>query len=90
MKYIAYICSVFILKTTIIMKKKWNKTVRKATLMLLTVLGIGSSSMLFMACYGTPPRGYQVMEEDSTLVVMEGDSVAATIDLAEDTTKVAE
>lgn len=65
------------------MKKKWNKAVNKAVMMTLTILGIGSSSMLFMACYGAPPMNY-VEAEDSTLVVMEGDSVVASINLAED------
>ena len=72
------------------MKKKWNKTVNKAILMLLTMLGIGSSSMLFMACYGAPPEDYRMVEEDSTIVVMEGDSIAATIDLAKNADKAAD
>ena len=72
------------------MKKKWYKTVNKAVLMLLTMLGIGSSSMLFMACYGPPPQNYRMAEEDSTIVVMEGDSIAATIELAENADEAAD
>jgi len=64
------------------MAKKWNKMVNKAVLMLLTWLGIGSASVLFMACYGTYPGDYQVIEEGDSLVVTMGDSVTMSVDLA--------
>lgn len=59
--------------------------VNKTVLRLLTFLGIGSSSLLFMACYGPPPTGYQVIDDADSLVVMEGDSVAAVIDITDQT-----
>lgn len=64
------------------MSRKYNQVVNKAVLRLLTWLGIGSASMLFMACYGPAPTGYQVIDEEDSIVVMEGDSVAMTINNA--------
>ena len=64
------------------MKKIWRKSVSKVALQLLTWLGIGTSSMLFIACYGAAPRGYAVIEEDDSISVMMGDSVAAKFDIA--------
>ena len=57
---------------------------RKITLInrLLVMLGIGTSSMLFVACYGAAPQGYRVVEGDDSISVMMGDSVAATFDVA--------
>lgn len=67
------------------MRKKCNQMVNKTVLRLLTFLGIGSSSLLFMACYGPAPTGYQVIDDADSLVVMEGDSVAAVIDITDQT-----
>lgn len=57
---------------------------KKITLInrLLTLLGIGTSSMLFIACYGTTPEGYAVVDKDDSIQVVMGDSVAATFDIA--------
>jgi hypothetical protein len=38
--------------------------------------------MLFVACYGAAPRGYAVIDEDDSIKVVMGDSVAATFDIA--------
>ncbi len=38
----------------------YNKTI----LRLLTLLGIGSASFMFMACYGPAPQSYNVNPED--------------------------
>ena len=64
------------------MAKKWNKAVNKTVLRLLTWLGIGSTSILFMACYGPAPQSYQVVEDEDSIVVMMGDSVAVSVDMA--------
>ena len=64
------------------MKKIWNKSINKVTQQLLTWLGIGTSAMLFVACYGAAPRGYAVINEDDSVKVMMGDSVAASFDIA--------
>ena len=63
------------------MRKIWNKSLSKVTLQLLTWLGIGTSSMLFIACYGAAPRNYAVIEDDDTISVVVDDSVA-TFDMA--------
>jgi len=47
---------------------------------LLTWLGIGSTSLIFMACYGPAPRNYQVVEDEDSTVVMVGDSVVMSVD----------
>ena len=49
------------------MRKIWNKSISKVTLHLLAWLGIGTSAMLFVACYGAAPRGYAVIDEDDSI-----------------------
>ena len=68
--------------------KRWNKCKNRVLTRMLTWLGIGSSAMLFMACYGPAPKNYQpepygigedtveLMAEDSLEVVEQADSVA--------------
>lgn len=63
------------------MKKIWKKSVSKVAQQLLTWLGIGTSSMLFMACYGTIPQDYQVIEEEDSISIVMGDSVVAKINM---------
>ena len=63
------------------MKKIWNKSLSKVTLQLLTWLGIGTSSMLFIACYGAAPRDYAVIDDEDSISVVVDDSVT-TFDMA--------
>lgn len=42
------------------MAKKCNRLVNKTILQVLTFLGVGSASFLFMACYGPAPQHYRV------------------------------
>ena len=35
------------------MKKFWNKAVSRSVTRVLTLMGIGTTSLLFMACYGS-------------------------------------
>ncbi len=70
------------------MIKMWNKCRNKVLTQMLTWLGIGSSALLFMACYGPAPRNYQpepydigddtveYVTEDSLEVVEQTDSVS--------------
>ena len=65
------------------MSKMWNRCKVSMATRLLTWLGIGSSALLFMACYGPAPTNYRaepypidLEEVDSTEVVEEADSVA--------------
>jgi hypothetical protein len=67
-----------------LMKKKWKILENRAVLQVLTWLGIGSTSLIFMACYGPAPRNYQVVEEEDSTVVMVGDSVVMAVDAAAD------
>ena len=62
---------------------------KKITLInrLLTCLGIGTSAMLFVACYGAAPRGYSVIDDEDSISVVMGDSVAATFDMATNDTE---
>ena len=62
---------------------------KKITLInrLLTWLGIGTSAMLFVACYGAAPRGYAVIDDEDSISVVMGDSVAATFDMATNDTE---
>ncbi|MBO4564892.1 MAG: hypothetical protein J5720_05630 [Bacteroidaceae bacterium] len=46
------------------MAKKCNRLVNKTILQVLTFLGIGSASFLFMACYGPAPQYGSVDYED--------------------------
>ncbi len=67
--------------------RKWNKCKNKVLTQMLTWLGIGSSALLFMACYGPAPRNYQpepydigddtveYVTDDSQEVVEQADSV---------------
>ena len=55
------------------MAKKCNKLVNKTILQMLTFLGIGSASFLFMACYGPMPREYRV--DADTLDSLSVDSI---------------
>ena len=52
----------------------------RVVMRLLTWLGIGSTSLIFMACYGPAPRNYQVVEDEDSTVVMVGDSVVMSVD----------
>lgn len=61
------------------MRKFCNKGVSRVLVQLLTWLGIGSASMLFVACYGAPPEGYQTIDEVDTVTVMVGDSVVMSV-----------
>ena len=54
----------------------------RVVMQLLTWLGIGSTSLIFMACYGPAPRNYQVVEDEDSTVVMIGDSVVMSVDNA--------
>ena len=65
-----------------LMRKIRPKSISKVALQLLAWLGIGTSAMLFVACYGAAPRGYAVIDEDDSIKVVMGDSVAATFDIA--------
>lgn len=68
--------------------RRWNKCKNKVLTQMLTWLGIGSSALLFMACYGPAPRNYQpapyeigddtveYVTEDSLEVVEQTDSVS--------------
>ena len=68
--------------------KRWNKCKNKVLTQMLTWLGIGSSALLFMACYGPAPKNYQpepydigddtveYVTEDSLEVVELPDSVS--------------
>ena len=68
--------------------RRWNKCKDKVLTQMLTWLGIGSSALLFMACYGPAPRNYQpepyeigddtveYVTEDSLEVVEQTDSVS--------------
>ena len=60
------------------MKKLKNKCISKLAVQLLTWLGIGSASMLFVACYGAAPRGYEVIDDGDTIAVVLEDSVVMT------------
>lgn len=42
------------------MANKCNKLVNKTILRLLTLLGVGSATFMFMACYGPAPQSYNV------------------------------
>ena len=67
--------------------RRWNKCKNKVLTKMLTWLGIGSSALLFMACYGPAPRNYQpepyeigddtveYVTDDSQEVVEQADSV---------------
>lgn len=67
--------------------RRWNKCKNKVLTQMLTWLGIGSSALLFMACYGPAPRNYQpepydigddtveYVTDDSLEVVEQADSV---------------
>ena len=67
---------------------KWNKCKNRVVTQMLTWLGIGSSALLFMACYGPAPKNYQpepydigddtveYVTEDSLEVVELPDSVS--------------
>ena len=61
------------------MKKFWNKAVSRSVTRVLTLMGIGTTSLLFMACYGTPPSGYKLIDEGDTVAIVEEDSMAMTI-----------
>ena len=62
------------------MRKRWNVMENRVVMHLLTWLGIGSTSLIFMACYGPAPRNYQVVEDEDSTVVMVGDSVVMSVD----------
>jgi len=66
------------------MKKKWKLMENRVVMQLLTWLGIGSTSLIFMACYGPAPRNYQVVEEEDSTIVMVGNSVVLSVDAKED------
>ena len=72
--------------------RRWNKCKNKVLTQMLTWLGIGSSALLFMACYGPAPRNYQpepyeigddtveYVTEDSLEVMEQTDSVSVADD----------
>lgn len=65
--------------------KRWNKCRNRALTRLLTWLGIGSSALLFAACYGPRPTGYNAEPYDigaDTLeqVVADEEAVAEEVD----------
>ena len=62
------------------MRKRWKVMENRVVMHLLTWLGIGSTSLIFMACYGSAPRNYQVVEDEDSTVVMVGDSVVMSVD----------
>ena len=62
------------------MRKRWKVMENRVVMHLLTWLGIGSTSLIFMACYGPAPRNYQVVEDEDSTVVMVGDSVVMSVD----------
>lgn len=62
------------------MRKRWKVMENRVVMQLLTWLGIGSTSLIFMACYGPAPRNYQVVEDEDSTVVMVGDSVVMSVD----------
>ncbi|MBO5579096.1 MAG: hypothetical protein J5952_01560 [Prevotella sp.] len=62
------------------MRKRWKVMENRVVMRLLTWLGIGSTSLIFMACYGPAPRNYQVVEDEDSTVVMVGDSVVMSVD----------
>lgn len=62
------------------MRKRWKILENRVVMQLLTWLGIGSTSLIFMACYGPAPRNYQVVEDEDSTVVMIGDSVVMSVD----------
>ncbi|MBQ9678406.1 MAG: hypothetical protein IJV44_09760 [Prevotella sp.] len=64
------------------MRKRWKIMENRVVMQLLTWLGIGSTSLIFMACYGPAPRNYQVVEDEDSTVVMIGDSVVMSVDNA--------
>ena len=64
------------------MRKRWKIMENRVVMQLLTWLGIGSTSLIFMACYGPAPRNYQVAEDEDSTVVMIGDSVVMSVDNA--------
>jgi len=53
------------------MAKKCNRLVNKTILQVLTFLGIGSASFLFMACYGPAPQYGAVDYEDVDSLVVD-------------------
>ena len=65
---------------------KWNKCKNRVVTQMLTWLGIGSSALLFMACYGPAPKNYQpepydldsieYVEDEQAEVVEQADTVA--------------
>ena len=62
------------------MRKRWKVMENRVVMHLLTWLGLGSTSLIFMACYGPAPRNYQVVEDEDSTVVMVGDSVVMSVD----------
>lgn len=72
--------------------KKWNKCKNKVLTQVLTWMGIGSSALLFMACYGPAPRNYQPepydIGEDTTEYV--SDDLQEVVEQADSVTVVDE
>lgn len=68
--------------------KMWNRCKNRVLTQMLTWLGIGSSALLFMACYGPAPKNYQpedypldsieYVDEEPAETVEEADSVTVT------------
>ena len=61
------------------MKSIKNRIFSRWTTQLLTWLGIGSASMLFVACYGAMPQDYAVVEDGDSIAILMEDSVVMTI-----------
>ena len=58
------------------MSKKWFKCKSKMLTVMLTWLGIGTSSLLFMACYGPAPKNYE--PEPYPFEIAHSDSIETT------------
>ena len=71
--------------------KRWNNCKNRVLTQMLTWIGIGSSSLLFMASYGPAPKNYQpepyTIGEDT--IEMVGEDPEETVEQA-DTVNVAD
>ncbi len=61
------------------MMERWRNSLNKGIMRMLTWLGIGSGSLLFMACYGPMPKNYEVVDGEDSVCMMEDDSVVMVI-----------
>ena len=62
--------------------KRWLNCKNRVLTQMLTWLGIGSSALLFMACYGPAPKNYEpepyTIGEDTMEVVEQADTLTVT------------